>query len=693
MRKGLYMNNVLNVCAVYKGNSHFYRKGAVAFIFILVIFMAGLDFSVWAAEEKVDLDRIVVTASRLAQMDYHLTSDVSVITSEDIETSSAHNVAGLLQERMGLNVYDKSSAKTSMVDIRGFNDTAAMNVLVLVNGRKVNSIDLSGADYLQVPLETIERIEVVRGAASVLYGDNAVGGVVNIITKEGKGPLKVRLGSEYGSFDQRRADTEMSGSRNDFSYYLYSSYADAQGYRSNSDVLSKDYDGRLGWILTDLLKAELMTSWHEDDYGLPGGLNDTELQTLGRRGSADDQDFGSTKDRNVHLRLDTTPWPEDLDLGHLVFDLSYRNRDTYAEFAAYDFGTKRMIDTLGLNSKYTFNQEVLGHEVSFVTGTDFYDVDNDIWGSGSNSDDMTISKKEFGAYVFGEFEVLTDSFVNAGTRYQRADYTFDQRNGTPNYEKQTADEQVSMLGFKHEYAPGSNIYASVEQTFRFLATDEWYDTWTGLNTGLKQQQGIQYEVGLKHNFKDTTTFGITPYWIEIDDEIFFDPKSGGGYGSNSNYDTTRRLGIELEQRTDLLKIVEVDALSRWEFFTSYTYQEPEFLNGPNDGKQIPMVPNNQWTAGTSCGFWDVYDISATARYAGSRFAINDTLNETAKVKDNIVLDTKLAYRRTNYQVYLAVDNVLNEKYFSYVSKAVGSLTKDYYPASERTFRVGASVTF
>ncbi|HSA31685.1 MAG TPA: TonB-dependent receptor plug domain-containing protein, partial [Candidatus Omnitrophota bacterium] len=471
-------------------------------------------FGLPAAAQDMELDRIVVTASRIAQMDDQLTSSVSVISEEDIASSSARTVADILQDRLGLNIYDKSSPKTSLVDIRGFNDTATMNVLVLVNGRKVNSIDLSGADYLQVPLEAVRRIEVVRGAASVLYGDNAVGGVINIITKEGKGPLSLRLGSEYGSFDQRRSDAEISGSHKDLSYYLYSSYADARGYRQNSDVLDKDYNGRLGWALTDILNVELMSSWHEDDYGLPGGLSDTELQTLGRRGSADDQDFGSTKDRNVHLRFDATPWPQDLDLGHLVLDVSYRNRDSYAEFAAYDFGTKRMIDTLGMNAKYTLNQQVLGHDVDLVTGVDLYDVKNDIWGSGSNSDDITISKDEFGVYVFGEVELLADTFINAGTRYQRADYTFDQRSGTANYEKQKADEQVSMLGAKYEYAPGSNIHAGVEQTFRFLATDEWYDTWSGLNTGLDQQTGIQYEVGIKHNFRNTTTVGITPYWIE-----------------------------------------------------------------------------------------------------------------------------------------------------------------------------------
>lgn len=645
-----------------------------------------------ALAADVDLDRIVVTSSRMARMDYQVASNVTVIRKDQIAHSSAGTVSGILQEQIGLNVYDKSTVKTATVDIRGFNDAAAMNVLILVNGRKINSIDLSGADLLQIPLEAVSRIEVIRGAGSVLYGDNAVGGVINIITKEGRGPMSVRLGSFYGSYDRRGSDLQVSGSEGDWTYYGYLKYFDEKGYRQNSDVLGKDYDGRIGYTLSDTLKMDLFTSWHEDDYGLPGGLSESEYETLGRRGSADDQDFANTKDRHIHLRLDSTPWPDALEMGHLVLDAGYRNRDTYAEFAAWNYGTKRHIDTCNLNAKYAVDRHLLGHDISLVAGLDYYNVDNDILGSGSNSDDITIGKEEFGAYAMSEFETLPGLFVNAGTRYQRADYTFDQRSGTPAYTKRRADESVSMAGLKYNYADGSNVFAGIQQTFRFLATDEWYDTWSGLDTALDPQKGIQYEIGIKHKFSDVMTLGVTPYWMDLKDEIFFDPENTL-FGKNSNYDKTRRIGVEIEARSDLRAFLGFAPLTRCETFLSYTYQRPEFVDGPYDGNRVPMVPDNQAAMGLNMQWFGAYNISLSGRYVGSRYAINDTLNATGKIESVYVLDAQLAYEKNNYKVYLQVNNLLDEEYFSYVSKSASSDTKDYFPAPGRNISVGVSVKF
>ena len=109
---------------------------------------------------------------------------------------------------MGINIYDNSTYKSATVDMRGFGDTASRNILILVNDRKVNPVDMSGADLLQVSLDSVERIEIIRGAGSVLYGDNAVGGVINVITKEGEGDLsgQVYSMSPYRSAESRRAD-------------------------------------------------------------------------------------------------------------------------------------------------------------------------------------------------------------------------------------------------------------------------------------------------------------------------------------------------------------------------------------------------------------------------------------------------------------------------------------------------------
>lgn len=651
-------------------------------------------------ENDIDLDKIVVTTSRMAQHGYKIASDVSVINRSQIESSNAQNITEIIQKELGVYTHDTGTPKTAVIDIRGFGDTADRNVLVLVNDRRVNSIDISGPDTLQIPLGAVERIEIIRGAGSVLYGDNAVGGVVNIITKEGKGSLSGKLGSTLGSYSTSSVDAEVSGSKkfsllnldNDVSYFVYSKYFDTDGYRDNSNLLAHDHNARFGYKLSDKVSVHLDGGWHQDKYGLPGGLNYTELADLGRRGSADPDDFATTKDRFVQMGFDVKPWPENIDWGHFVVDFGYRNKDSYASFSKF-FNTKRNLDTFNLNTKYVFDKTLFNRNFNFVTGIDFYDTNNDILGSDFNSDDLTISKKEIGYYAFSEYEVYQHLFFNAGTRFQEAHYEFDQRAATVGFTSDTPRESVNMAGLKYEYAKGSNIFASAQQTFRFLATDEWYDSFSGtLNTNLKQQTGRQYEVGIKHNLKDITLVSITPYWIDLHNEIFLNP-SAGPFGANDNYDKTRRVGIEIGHTTNLSKLFSIPGLQNVEVFTNYAYQDPRFLKGVNDDKIIPMAPRHQVSFGLKTGFLDHFSTSLAGQYVGSTFAINDVSNITPAVKPYFLFDWKLSYTAKNWEVFTTINNIFDEQYYSYVVKSTTSDVKDLFPAPERNFTVGTKVKF
>src|SRR3989338_223294 len=221
----------------------------------LMVFILCFFFSTNAHAETIDIDKIVVISSRLAQNDYKLSSDVTVIDQDMIEASNASTVAQILSQQLGVNIYDNGTVKTATIDIRGFGDTASRNVLVLVNDRKVNPVDISGPDLLQIPLDSVQRIEIVRGFGTVLYGDNAVGGVVNIITKEGQGKLSGKISGTYGSYESRSTSAEVSGSTKHVSYYAYSDYDDKHGYRQNSDVLSKNFQTRLSSKVSDWFKV------------------------------------------------------------------------------------------------------------------------------------------------------------------------------------------------------------------------------------------------------------------------------------------------------------------------------------------------------------------------------------------------------------------------------------------------------
>ena len=129
-------------------------------VIAVLVFITGLASAAKDQDGNIELERIVVTPIRMEQSDYEVSSNVTIIDSSDIENSNCKYVADILKEEAGVNVSKYNSDKTTRVDIRGFADTAVNNVLVLIDGRKVNSIDLSGPDWLQIPIESIERIEV-----------------------------------------------------------------------------------------------------------------------------------------------------------------------------------------------------------------------------------------------------------------------------------------------------------------------------------------------------------------------------------------------------------------------------------------------------------------------------------------------------------------------------------------------------
>lgn len=664
-------------------------------LLILSLFLSHVA----AAEVPQDLGEIVVTASRMAQMDTQIPANVTVISQDKIHASGATTVSEILKQEEGIRVYETGSVKSAVIDIRGFGDTASRNVLVLVNDRKVNTMDVSGPDFLQLPLESVERIEISRGAGSVLYGDNAVGGVINIITKKGRGRPQVRVSGSYGNYNTNTQDLTVSGEKQKLSYYFYAKHFDTKGYRTNSDLFTQDFNSRLEYAFTDSLSAKILSSSHQDHQGLPGGLTETELSRLGRRGSADEQDFAKTKDQFVQLSLEADPWVTSKENGYFVADFSYRTRNVYDSFNSFGpFNTKRAIFTKGVTGKYVFDQTIFGRETDFVAGIDFYDSENGIRGSGDNVDDIKITKKEVGGYSHLQYELLDKVFFSGGTRYQQVRYGFDQRN-VPVSAKQTPSVWVYQGGMKYEYAEKSNAYVNVQKTFRFLATDEWYSTANfpgfgitpGLNLNLKQQTGLQYETGVKHNLKDMTLLNLTTYVMDNRHEIFFNPTTF----ANTNYDKTRRIGLEAGQETELAKLWE-DAdspVTGCKISTSFTYQNPEFNGGPFAGKKIPFVPVYQVNQGLRLEFKKRYQWSLSGHYVGASYAINDVQNEIPPVKPYFTADTKLTYVLPSFQAFFAVNNLFNEKFYSYVSKSSTSVTKDYFPAPERNFMVGLSFGF
>ena len=234
--------------------------------------------SLYAADET-RLEEVVVTATRYEEKLSDVPANVSVVTEEDIKNSTAQDIPDLLRTEAGIHVYDIGGNRRNLVvDLRGFGETAPLNTLVLVDGRRINQADLSGVDWFQIPIDRVKKIEIIRGGrGSVLYGDNAAGGVINIITQEGE-TLKAGADLSGGSYGAVNGNAHVSAVSNNISSYVSAAYLTSDGYRDNSAIEAKDFGMNTDYTFKDFVDLRFSFGYHKDETGLPGALKESDFE-------------------------------------------------------------------------------------------------------------------------------------------------------------------------------------------------------------------------------------------------------------------------------------------------------------------------------------------------------------------------------------------------------------------------------
>jgi iron complex outermembrane receptor protein len=688
-----------------KRRSHMQRYRIVALLFIVMAFGCVGPLSA-AEQEAVELENVVVTATRDSEKERQVPYNVSVITGEDIQQSNAQDAADLLRTVPGVTVANNTAnPKGSSVDIRGFGEAGSLNTLVLVDGRRVNQIDISSTDWSQIPLDQIERIEVIRGGGSVLYGDNAVGGVVNIITKQGKGKPSVQaeaLGGSYGLNIQRASS---QGSLGDFRYTVHARHENTAGFRDNGFYEAKDFGGSIGYNLGDVLRIDLSTNYHDDRYGMPGALTEQDLLSMDRDDTVHPDDKGETKDWFVKLG------PE-LDLkqgGRFSLGFAYRKRETGAKSYYFigpitrEWGTlTNDIPTFSVNPQWVWEKDISTFHNKLIVGLDYYHADSNseyhdtgMGDPASNflSSDTEVQRDAGAVYFYDNFSILKELIFSCGYRYEQVnnDFTgssYDSFSGTWATFAGTSTYHLHAweAGLTYLFLENSKVYGRISSSYRYPAIDEYFSAWSGLNTLLKPQKGITYEVGVDHYFTKTVRSGLTFFWMELDDEIYYNPLGGPfSFGANENYGKTRHWGIELS--------TEAKPWSWLKLWANYTYTEAKIRGGQYSGNEIPGVPNHKMSFGIGVAPLEGLAIDIWANYVGARRFIGDQPNIFPKLDDYITANAKVSYTWRFITAYIGVNNIFNEKYSEYGVYSWFRHQLAYYPSPGVNFLGGLSVKF
>ncbi|NJD55149.1 MAG: TonB-dependent receptor, partial [Nitrospirae bacterium] len=570
--------------------------------YLMLILMLAVSLPAWAEETALSLDEVGVTATRAEEDVDKISSNVTVITQDDIKKSTATTVQDLLRNEAGIIVRDLYGTGTkSTVDMRGF--ARGLNTAILLDGRKLNEIDLSGVDWNTIPLENIERIEIVRGSESVLYGDNAMAGAINIITKKGYAMKpEIVLDARAESYNGHTELGTLTGGTDRLGYFFFLKHRQTSGYRENSDFTAADMSTRLNFKLTDYLSFDVSAGYHTDDEGLPGGLTEQEVKD-DRRQSTKPDDHVSYDQRYIATKANIAlgSWG-DLELGYSYNDKKF---DSDLFFFGLPFNVQRDTATSGIKAKLTVDTRPFNLRNLLVAGIDYDDATvtnaTTFFGFTTDSD---IKKSDTGLYIQDELFLTDRLSLSLGYRYANTKFSDTVSGFGSVSDEQRFTEDAYRAGVTYNYAKGSKVFVNYAKGYRLPTTDELFD-FAGFITELKPERSDTVEAGIVHAFGNRLQARITLFTMDVNDELFFNPAGGTfGLGANENLDKTRHNGAETGFTAAVTDSINV--------FGNLTYTDVKFKSGPYDGKHIQLVPNYSASVGADFRFLKSFLFAANA---------------------------------------------------------------------------------
>jgi iron complex outermembrane receptor protein len=641
----------------------------------------------------------------------------SVITAEDIAHSPAQTVQEIIAQTPGVQLTSLfggvNGARTS-VDLRGFGAFATSNTLVLINGRRLNDVDMAGVDFSTIPRDSIERIEITRGnSGAVLYGDNAVGGVINIVLKNGVGgpPVAIRSEAGVGSFNQRFANLSATTNYGPWSTSFYGNAIKSDGYRVNNALDQRNGVGNLNYTTPDL-KAFLTVTGDDQKLGLPGGrivdpsAGVNELVT-DRRGAATPFDYANQQGASATAGFTKTLW-NGVDL---IVDGGMRDKKQQAAF--FNPFSSSYVDshlqTWSLTPRLSIKNLMFGLPSSILTGIDYYDSafhqERPEFRGTPPIHTYDLSQRTLAGYWQQTIGLMPTTDFSYAARIQNTalsarDILNNPPNcavffscGAQNLPLDSNETQYALhIGLEHRFNDVLSVFGRAARAFRTPNVDERlssgpsFDPFTFApipgNFALKTQTSHDIEGGLRiksGGFQMQSSI----YAMDLENEIHFIP----ALFYNVNLDPTRRYGSETSAS---LRVSDTVALRGGVAYTRAVFREGAFA-----GNDVPLVSRYTASGGVTWNIWQNYLVfDATVRAWSERFMDNDQANTQRRIPADATVDLKLSGTYDRFFWSVGVINLFDALYYDYaIASSFTPGRFSAYPLPGRTFLVKAGATF
>lgn len=636
----------------------------------------GLALSGWAVAQDVDeVEPIVITASRMPQLLQTAPIGASVITSEQIRRSGVADANEAIRKLGGVAARsDLNGGREFSLDLRGYGSTSEQNLVVLLDGIRLSENEGAPARLSAIPLDLIDRIEIVRGGSSVIWGEGASSGVINVILKRPAGDVRTgKVGLAFGSYGAR--DASASAQLGFGRTVLDASFkrVRSDGFRENSDYAQDVAAMGLKWADANW-RAGLRVQKEDQDARLPGAIAYSSYLNNRRQISpAYAKDFANNKEIRylANVAYNLGDWTMQLDAGQRVRD------NAYVMFGGTQVHSSRTMSQL--TPRVTYASKLCGSDLKAIAGFDWQGWDF----AQPGPDGLEQGSQENKAFfVQSDLSFDTGTRLSLGARQERIRKADDFPGNAGWFMSPLAYERLDKLhaaeiGLNQTVTPGWDVYGRLASSYRLPNIDE--NRATPNNAPLLPQKNADRELGLKWMQEGNSL--VVRYFRQysINEITYLEyPVS-----ANANLDPTLRKGVELQGQWRVNTALTLSA--------SLQQMTARFRSGANEGKEMVLVSPHSGTARASYQIDNHNSIDLGMQYLASmRYAADSDNTCTTRIPSVVQWDGRYAWTNRDWTFAVAGTNLADRKGYNYGYSCAAT---GVYPYEGRSVKLSVSRQF
>lgn len=616
----------------------------------------------------IEPPEIIVTASRSEQLLQTAPVGATIITRAQIESAGVVDANEAIRKIGGVAAKgDAYGGREMKLDLRGFGETSNENTVVLVDGIRISENEQSSARLSGIAASAIERIEILRGGAGVMWGEGATSGVINVILrKDAKVGVSGQVGASLESYGGHDGTAALRvGSVSGKSVFDFNARSTASnGYRDNSrfsqDNLAIGFNTNDGGVKfrTRLSHEAYQARW-------PGALLFSDFLVSPKK-TTHPNDWGSHKETRL-----TSGAEVNLGAWVAIIDLGIKNKSTDSFLSSSRISKT---DSTQLTPRLLYKGSV---DASVLMANVGLDVNSWSYRSDSQFGPRIGKQTNRAAFAMTDWLFPSNTRLTLGYRAERILKTAEDFGSFATiYPAQDNKLTATELALNQTLSKGVDVYGRMAKSYRAGNIDEYTNT----TAPLRPQTSNDTEMGIK--LKDGKSSFAGRYFAQkTKDEIAYDATSY----VNINLDPTKRNGIELQASSELSPAVTISG--------SLQSLRAVFDGGVYAGKRIPLVSDRTATARMTYRLNGNQSVETAWRMLGSAYYDGDFTNTcTSKVPSNRLFDALYRWKGQGMDVSFGASNVFNTPSYN-AAYTCGVATASVYPEPGRTLRAALKYNF